>query len=168
MLPVRFPDTLDDLLGVSYVMKHRVLRTVTYLLLAASVTALGSCTKKGADRKVTIPVSGQVVVDGQPTAMVKVECHPVGGIDKEQPTVTQAVTDKEGKFQLSTYEGGDGAPIGEYKLTFTWQEFNAIAGSFTGPDKLKGRYSDPNASQVTLKVEKGKAIDMGRIELSTR
>ncbi len=153
---------------VSYAMKHRVRHAVAFLLVAVCITALASCGKKDTNRKETIPVTGEVYVDGKPAAMLQITCYPVTGMDKEQPTITQAVTDKDGKFKLSTYEEGDGAPVGEYKLTFVWQKFDAFAARYSGPDKLGGRYSDPNSSQVTLKVEKGKPIDMGRIELSSK
>jgi 5-hydroxyisourate hydrolase-like protein (transthyretin family) len=130
--------------------------------------SITSCSKTDPNRKVTVPVRGVVYVDGQPAAMLQVQCHPLAGLDKEQPTITQAVTGDDGTFQLATYEAGDGAPLGEYQLTFVWQDFNVIAASFSGPDKLKGRYNDPNSSAVTLTVEKGSPIDLGRIELATK
>ncbi len=126
-----------------------------------------SCSKTDPNRKVTVPVRGEVLIDGQPTAMVQIGCHPLEGLDKEQPTITQAVTDDEGRFQLATYEAGDGAPPGEYQLTFVWQDFSVMAAGFSGPDKLKGRYNDPKTSQVSLTVEEGAPIDLGRIELTT-
>ena len=138
------------------------------LLGAASIClAITACSKTDTGRKVTIPVSGEVYVDGQPAGMLQIQCHPVGGIDREDPTVTQAVTDKEGRFQLATYEAGDGAPLGEYKLTFVWQDFNLISASYSGPDKLKNRYSDSDSSEFPLAVEQGPPIDLGRIELTT-
>jgi 5-hydroxyisourate hydrolase-like protein (transthyretin family) len=130
--------------------------------------SITSCSKTDSNRKVTVPVSGEVYVDGQPAATLQVQCHPLAGMDKEQPTITQAITGDDGKFQLATYEAGDGAPLGEYKLTFVWQDFSVIAASFSGPDKLKDRYNDPKSSEVTLKVEEGAPIDLGRIELSTK
>jgi 5-hydroxyisourate hydrolase-like protein (transthyretin family) len=130
--------------------------------------SITSCSKTDPNRKVTVPVSGEVYVDGQPAARLQVQCHPLEGMDKEQPTITQAITGDDGKFQLATYEAGDGAPLGEYKLTFAWQDFSVIAASFSGPDKLMGRYNDPKSSEVTLTVEEGAPIDLGRIELSTK
>jgi 5-hydroxyisourate hydrolase-like protein (transthyretin family) len=123
--------------------------------IASVCLSITSCSKTDPNRKVTVPVHGEVYVDGQPAAMVQVQCHPLEGMDKEQPTITQAITDDNGKFQLATYEAGDGAPLGEYKLTFVWQDFSVIAASFSGPDKLKGRYKDPKSSEVALTVEKG-------------
>ncbi len=148
-------------------MKRRIAGCFLLVGAASVCLTITACSKTDTGRKVTIPVRGEVYVDGQPAAMLQVQCHPVGGIDREDPTVTQAVTDKEGRFQLSTYEAGDGAPLGEYKLTFVWQDFSMISASYSGPDKLKNRYRNPDSSEFTLTVEQGSAIDLGRIELST-
>jgi 5-hydroxyisourate hydrolase-like protein (transthyretin family) len=148
-------------------MKCRITGWVLLLGITSVCLVSVSCSKTDPNRKVTVPVRGEVYVDGQPAAMLQIECHPLEGLDKEQPTITQAVTDDEGRFQLATYEAGDGAPLGEYQLTFVWQNFSAMAAGFSGPDKLKGRYKDPKSSEVSLKVEKGAPIDLGRIELST-
>lgn len=134
--------------------------------LLISLPLLG-CAGKDPNRKLTVPVRGQVFVDGEPAAMLQVECHPVDGIDTQQPTITHAVNDSEGKFELSTYEAGDGAPLGQYKLTFRWQDFNVVSASYSGPDKLKKRYADMGQSEFSLTVEDGKPIELGRIDLTT-
>lgn len=59
-------------------------------------------------------------------------------------------------------------PPGEYVLTFSWREFNTFSMSYSGPDKLNGRYNDPQQSEFRLTVESGdEPIDLGRIELTT-
>ncbi|MDZ7616888.1 MAG: hypothetical protein U1E05_07790, partial [Patescibacteria group bacterium] len=89
-------------------------------------------------------------------------------IDTEHPTVSSALTDEAGKFAVATYKTGDGLPEGEYSLTFSWQEYNVMARGFTGPDKLRGRYADPAKSEFRVVAERGKPIDLGRIELTTK
>ncbi len=134
-------------------------------LLVSLVTA---CREQTQFRKETFPVTGQVLVDGQPAAQLQVLCHNVAGLDAEHPTFSQAVTNAEGKFKIATYEQADGVPEGEYVLTFAWQEFNALQVGYSGPDKLKGKYSNPKTSQFRFKVEKGKPVDLGTIELSAQ
>ena len=129
---------------------------------------LCSCGKEDQFRKETYPVAGVVYVDGQPAANLAVRCIDVNGIDKENPTTSSALTDKEGKFEIATYESADGVPEGEYVLTFTWGDWNLISGTYGGPDKLNGRYADHKSSQVRYKVEKGNPNDLGRIDLSTK
>ncbi len=135
--------------------------------LPVSLLVFG-CQTRYPNEKRCIPVTGEVYVDGQPAAGVLVACHPAGGIDVNQPTVTQGITNAQGRFELTTYEAGDGAPLGEYRLTFTWQDFKVLSASFSGPDKLKGRYDDAEKSDIRLTVVEGKPMDLGRIELATQ
>lgn len=138
------------------------------VLLVLLITA-SSCRPDGPFHKETIRVSGQVFVDGQPPgASVQIMAHESGGMDKEHPSVTQAITENDGKFSMTTYETGDGMPPGEYVLTFTWQEFNVFSMSYGGPDKLNDRYNDPQKSEVKVFVKSGgKPIDLGEIKLTT-
>ena len=137
------------------------------VLLAACVLFC-SCSDKPPGRKETFPVTGEVYVDGQPAPQLQVTCHDVNGIDTENPTLSSAMTDQDGKFAISTYETGDGVPEGEYVLTFMWGKFNLLSKAYEGPDKLKGRYTDPAKSEHRFKVEPGKPTDLGRIELTTQ
>lgn len=141
----------------------------SWIMLLFPVALLAACSSDARDEKVTIPVRGEIYVDGSPVSMLQVIAHPDGGMDRQQLTITQGSTNEDGKFELSTYAYADGAPLGTYKLTFVWQKYNSAAGSFQGPDKFKGRYDSPESSTVSLSVEKGnKFVDMGRIELSTQ
>ncbi|HUT89170.1 MAG TPA: hypothetical protein VMY37_06725 [Thermoguttaceae bacterium] len=127
-----------------------------------------SCGKEEGFRKDTMPVTGQVSVDGQPGDSLRVTCHNVKGIDTEHPTTSSAVTDKEGKFEIATYEAADGVPEGDYVLTFMWGQWNMHSMTYGGPDKLNGRYSDPESSEVRFTVEEGKPVDLGKIDLTTK
>jgi hypothetical protein len=134
---------------------------LVFLLLCCT-----ACSRVDRDWKETIPVTGVVKADGIPAEGVTVNFQPVGGMDTAQPTVTQAMTDKEGKFAATTYELADGAPPGEYNVTFTWGKLNRISMTFDGDD-FKGKYSDPNTSKFKASVASGAPVDMGVIELST-
>lgn len=136
-------------------------------LVVASALSAGCGGDEGPYRKETHPVVGQVLIDGKPVKDVAVKARSVEGLDQEHPTVTSAFTDEEGRFELSTYESGDGIPEGEYVLTFVWGRWNSFSMSYGGPDKLKGRYNDPEESNIRFTVEGGEPIDLGKIELST-
>lgn len=119
--------------------------------------------------KETTPVSGTITVDGAaPGSPIVINCHPVGGIDAEHPSVTQALSTPEGTFRFSTYEEGDGIPTGKYQVTFYWGKFNPVSASFVGPDKLKNRYAKPDKTPITLDVNGGEPIEMGVIALTTK
>lgn len=133
------------------------------------VIGLGSCGKPQQYRKETFPVTGRVVVDGQPpSSPIQIECHNVAGMDQQHPTVSQTMTGEDGKFAISTYESGDGVPAGEYALTFYWGQLNLISANYGGPDKLKKRYRDPKKSEIKFTVEPGQPTDLGTLELTTK
>ncbi len=121
----------------------------------------------GGPRVVTIPVSGIVTVDGKPQDQIAIRAEPVNG-----PTPTHSTpssfSDKEGKFALTTYESGDGVPVGEYKVTFKWGQINLMSGRYEG-DKFKGKYADPGTSEVSIQVtESSEPVDLGTIDLTTK
>ena len=138
------------------------------IVILLALLGLCSCGKKPGFRKETFPVSGQLYVDGTPVEKVAVTCLDVTGVDKEHPTISQAYTEKDGTFKISTYESGDGVPAGDYVLTFYWGELNLMSMSYGGPDKLNDRYKDPAGSTVKFSVKKGAPTDLGKIELTTK
>lgn len=138
------------------------------LLAVLLLVVAGGCAKKDQPfRKQTVPVKGQITVDGSPPgSAIKIFCHDKGPEDTEHPTVSWCLTDAEGRFSLNTYETGDGVPPGEYTLTFLWGEMNAISRSYGGPDKLNKRYEKPEDSPVTFRAEVGKPVDLGTVDLT--
>jgi hypothetical protein len=145
----------------------RFQQTVLLFWLVGLALAAG-CGEKQGFRKETFPVTGTVLVDGQPASLVQVSLHDVKGMDKQHPTLSSGFTGDDGKFSLTTYEFGDGVPEGEYKVTFMLGQLNMVSMQYGGPDKLNARYSDPEKTEFRVKVEKGKPADMGKIELTTK
>lgn len=141
---------------------------LSLLALLVSVVLIVGCAKRDANRKETYPVTGTVVVDGKPGDGIQVVLNDVKGIDPNNPSISHTITDPDGKFAISTYEHGDGVPKGEYKLTFFWGAFNPLSMEYGGEDKLKNRYNDPATSTFKINVEKGKPLDLGKIELTTK
>ncbi|HEY0985291.1 hypothetical protein [Schlesneria sp. T3-172] len=128
---------------------------------------------KGVVRDKVSKVTGTLLIDGEPESMVAVRLIRVNGPDPEAGTsqviVPSAYTDDEGKFTIGTYEGGpnaDGAPKGDYAVVFQWGQINLIGGNYAG-DKFKGKYSDPEKSEIKLTVADA-PVDLGEIQLSTK
>jgi hypothetical protein len=114
----------------------------------------------GADdgRVQVYPVTGKVVVDGQPAEGADVVFYPttpeVDGIKLPGPAGS---TDANGVFRLRSYDPEDGAPAGEFKVTVVWPAPpppNAT-GVFQVKDRLGGRYANPQTSTLTARVEPG-------------
>lgn len=139
---------------------------------AGTLGLLSGCGRKEEPyRKQTYRVVGVVTVDGvPPDTPLQITCHDVKGIDAEHPTVSASLTGQGGKFEISTYESGDGVPAGEYVLTFEWKQINLVTMNFGGPDRLNKRYNDPAKSEVRFVVEEGAQgpIDLGTIALTTK
>lgn len=142
-------------------------RNVFLSLVVLLPVALAGCSGPDRNWKETIPVSGIVMVDGEAAEGVMINFHPSGGMDTEQPTETKGLSSKDGSFKASTYEMGDGAPEGQYQVTFAWPKLDKISMSFSG-DKLKGRYSKPAKSEFKIDVVSGQPVDMGTIELKSK
>jgi hypothetical protein len=67
----------------------------------------------GDGRPTRVPVSGQVLIDGQPLAEGYLRVH---------PAVNRAATAQigpDGRFTLSTYDFGDGCVVGQHLVTVT-------------------------------------------------
>jgi hypothetical protein len=148
----------------------------TRRLLAAALLACGLAGASCAPRpnspqpqnaKETTPVSGMVTINGEPGHGVRVTLNPVGGIDVSNPTVSMGESDINGKFHISTYGGNDGAPPGNYMLTFEWFDRTIIRiGGGDPKDQFEGKYAEKTEHEIT--VPEGPApLDIGTIELSS-
>jgi hypothetical protein len=88
------------------------------------------------------PVSGKVLVNGQPAKDCQVTLVRTGGPDLPMPVTPNGVTDEKGEFRLTTYAVDDGAPEGDYVVTIEWRDRSGLAQSeFGGPDRLGGEYA---------------------------
>jgi hypothetical protein len=53
-------------------------------------------------------------------------------------------------------------------VTFVLQEYNVLGRSYSGPDKLQKKYSDPKTTPYSLSLGEGKPNDLGKVELTTK
>jgi len=112
------------------------------------------------------PVKGRVTVKGKPLEGALVTFHPVDeskmGADVVRPN---GRTDADGRFILTTYSGGDGAPAGEYRVAISGisrPESEAAGGLFNDSkraiaktDPTGGKYIDPKNSGLKAAVKEG-------------
>jgi hypothetical protein len=115
------------------------------------VLTLASCSGKyGAHPP--YPTTGRVKVNGQPAKGAMVVFHHVGDWG-EKSIVPRAWTDDAGRFTLSTYGVGDGAPAGEYRVAVQWPAYRR--GKNVGPDLLGGKFAKSATSGLTARVAEG-------------
>ena len=123
------------------------------ICLVLGVLAASTVAGCGTGRLPVYPVTGQVLVKGEPADGAFVVFHPVEptGPDAQRPYATVG---PDGTFRLTTYELSDGAPAGRYRVTIVWRPKAASALAPEGKDRLDGRYA--NAESAKLEVTLGK------------
>jgi hypothetical protein len=100
---------------------------------------MAACGCGGGSR--TVPVSGQVKLDGQPLADAHVFFRP----DSKEPypgPASYGKTDAQGRFTLRTVDDQDGAVVGPHKVRISIP-VKAPGGNADAPpiDKLPAKYS---------------------------
>ena len=118
---------------------------------ALAVAALALCVSAcgGKQRLPVFPVRGKVFFQGKPAAGAVVVLNRVGQTD---PTAVlpQGTVGTDGTFQVSTYGKNDGAPAGDYAVSFVWLLTNSKTESEWTP--LPRRYMVPGQSGVRVTV----------------
>ncbi len=117
-----------------------------------AVAVLGGCGKKD-NRPGRVPVIGTVLRMGEPVAEATVLFEPL-----ENTPAATGETDAKGQFRLSTFETGDGAVPGEYKVAI--RKVQVIPSSRPGdaPDDLA---SPPPDEKWLLPVKYGHTASSG-------
>jgi hypothetical protein len=146
-----------------------VLGGMKFALIVAGLVAWAGC---GDGKLARYPVHGSVNIDGKPAEGVMVIFCPVGGSEEVQKMRPTGVTGADGKFELTTLTGNDGAPAGEYKIIAQWlgkmgkDKFvrPAVEGE---TDKFKGKYMNLEKSELKATVDKA-ATDLPPFELKTK
>ena len=128
-------------------MIHRLRFQTLAFLLTGTVAALAGCTREPG-RPPTYAVAGKVLNGNKPVANATIVFHPADPTpDAVKPRGT---TRADGTFTLTTYDGNDGAPAGEYRVTVEqW-----LAGRpDDGPsNRLNPKLSKPDSSGLRATV----------------
>jgi hypothetical protein len=103
------------------------------------------------------PVQGKVLFRGKPAVGAVVVFQPSGGrLPPDVPMAPNGTVKADGTFRLSTYEEGDGAPAGDYKVVLYWPGTAAEGEEATqNEDRLEGRYNDPQKPLLQFQVKAG-------------
>ncbi|WP_169977893.1 carboxypeptidase regulatory-like domain-containing protein [Tautonia rosea] len=117
----------------------------------------------GEDRLPLVAAEGRVTVKGVPATGAQIMLHPSDPELIALGLFPHGTVDESGVFALSTYEQTDGAPAGRYRVTLTWPDLDyqpksplereELALGVSPPDRLKGRYADPEQSGLELTID---------------
>jgi hypothetical protein len=125
---------------------------------------LGGCWAARVERRPVYPVSGQRFVRGLPAGNARIELRAAN--DRELDRLCpHAIVKADGFFEITTFDSADGAPIGNYALTVSWPLAPKRRFDAEGPDRFKGRFSDPRRPVRKVEIIAGDNY-LGRIELN--
>lgn len=119
--------------------------------------SIAGCGGKNIKPPKTVPVTGKVMLKGKPAAGVRVKFHPQFDIG-EIKYVPEGETSADGSFVLSTGAPGNGAPPGDYAVTFEKPEIESARKSNyleTEIDRFQGKYADPEDTPWTVTIDAG-------------
>ncbi len=124
---------------------------------SVAVLALGGLATSGCSdgKPDLVPVSGQVLIDGEPLTLGSIQFVPTGA----RPS--GGTIDSSGHFVLSCYEPGDGAIVGKHMVKITAVEpIDGRSNRWLAPKK----YSNAHTSGIEVAVSK--PVDDLKIELT--
>ena len=75
------------------------------------------------------------------------------------------MTDDQGIFKLTTYETHDGAPAGNYAITFRWAPPQKSLLDPIPKDKFDNRFAMPTEDSLTCEVKVSDTQDLGTFEI---
>jgi hypothetical protein len=123
-------------------------------LCTATLLAAGCNGKPASNRVPVYPVEAKITYKGFPAAGAFVTFH----AKSPRPDVPapRAEVNKDGVVKISTYDGGDGAPEGEYVVTVEWHKLvKQGADLVQGPNVIPLKYGRPQTSDIVRKINAG-------------
>lgn len=134
-------------------MSHRSGR-LAVVSLSLGLLSLTGCGQSGPAKVETHPVRFDLTYRGRPTPGALVAFHPV--TPTEGAPAPRGVVTRDGQLKVSTFNGGDGAPEGEYVLTIQWSPLVKREGEVVqGPNVLPRKYTSPQTSGLRIRVASG-------------
>jgi hypothetical protein len=105
------------------------------------------------------PVHGKVLFKDQPVGGVLVTFHPK--VEEPQTILPVGQTQEDGTFTLTSGQN-QGAPAGEYVVTFIWPEITDRPGKsgmtmqrFNMEDRFQGAYANRATSKIKIEIKNG-------------
>ncbi|XZE51640.1 hypothetical protein SH139x_003301 [Planctomycetaceae bacterium SH139] len=120
-------------------------------ILALGVTLACGCSREDYAEVPVHPLQGSLFIDGAPAYGAYVTFHPAANVGMTKGNKPFARVDKDGRFTVTTYNSGDGTPVGSYQVTIIWPEDPEARGP--SPDRLKGRYATTDKSELSVQVD---------------
>lgn len=112
------------------------------------------------------PASGRVrLASGEPVGPAIITFHRPDESLLTGVGTPRGETDADGRFTLTTYRSGDGAPAGEYRVTIYWPKSGSLDADPLAPDRLGKKYARRERTPLTATVPEG-GSDQIHLEVS--
>lgn len=116
--------------------------------------ALVGCSDSAPQTVATYPVEAPITFQGKPAPGAFVAFHPV--TPSEEVPAPRGVVTRDGQLKVSTFNGGDGAPEGEYILTVQWSRPVKRGDELVpGPNVIPKKYASPQTSNLRVRIAAG-------------
>jgi hypothetical protein len=147
MLPPTYPTA-------ALLRTRRIILSARGLAATACLVGLLGCSEAKPDRIAVHPAAGTITFKGQPAHGASLTLHPKTAA--ESIPAPRANVEKDGSFKLSTFNGGDGAPEGEYVVTVRWYKLVKEGSDLiAGPNVIPPKYTNPQSSDLTVRIAAG-------------
>jgi hypothetical protein len=122
-----------------------------FAALSVALLSAAGCGKAPEQRVPVFPVEGAITLKGQPMPGAMIVLHPKTPI--ENVPAPRAEINKEGAVKVSTYNGGDGAPEGEYVVTVQWNKLVKQGSDLIiGPNVVPPKFASEKTSDLKAVV----------------
>jgi hypothetical protein len=126
-----------------------------WFIVVGGLMLVTGCGKKARPGELPVyPVKGQVTYKGEPMPFAVVTFFPAGQ-PFAQALKSRATADRDGHYQLTTYERNDGVPEGEYSVILYVPPKEPDPYELEAPnqpDRLKRAYLDPAKTRLRFTV----------------
>lgn len=132
--------------------RHKV---VTWSAIFSVLSVFSGC---GPSRPVwerTQPISGTITHKGKPIGDAELNFFPE---EKEFPETVRpkAKSTADGRFAVWTYQQGDGAPVGSYKVTVIHNVVTVSKGTIVAkPNDLPAKYTRLDSTDIVVRIQPG-------------
>ncbi len=133
--------------------RRSLARKLSVISLVAGALAAAGCGGSSNPWETVFQTHGQVQLAGKAIPGATLVLYPT---DPAVPASIRptATTDAEGRFRLGTFSREDGAPAGNYRVAVVWHPLvNDRGGPVRGPNKLPVKYSQPDTTPLTTRIE---------------
>lgn len=129
------------------------LRTTLPAFAPLLLALLGGCGAPHEERPALHPATGTLTINGKPAEGAMLVLHPAAGEEFDaRGTRPRATVNADGSFEVTTYQAGDGAPAGDYRVAVLWL---ANPDSNSPWDRLGNRYANPDRTDIRLSIAEG-------------